>query len=53
MHSFERIFCQLEFVLQDDLNVKEMLSVYGKILINSFAIQDEFFRPIGRAVFLG
>lgn len=53
MLAFEKIFCQLEFVFQCDLNVKEMLSTYGKIVINSFAIQDEFLRPIGRAVFLG
>ena len=53
MLAFERIFTQLELVFQCDLDVKEVISAYGKILINSFAIQDEFFRPIARAVFLG
>ena len=53
MFTFERIFTQLELVFDKELDVKSVLSVYGKILINSFAIQDAYFRPIARGVYLG
>lgn len=53
MFTFERIFSQLELVFERELDVKSILSMYGKIVINSFAIQDAYFRPIARGVYLG
>lgn len=53
MHSFNRIFADLEIIFGRELVVEDMIRVYGKILVNSFAVQDEFLQPIGRAVYLG
>lgn len=53
MHAFNRVFADLEVIFQKELNVEDMIRVYGKILVNSFAVQDEFLQPIGRAVYLG
>jgi hypothetical protein len=53
MLAFNSIFQDLEIIFQRELNVQEMIQVYGRILVNSFAIQDEYLRPIGRAVYLG
>lgn len=53
MLAFNHIFQDLEIMFEKELHVEQMIRVYGKILVNSFAIQDEFLRPIGRAVYLG
>lgn len=53
MHTFNRIFADLELIFEKELVVGDMVRVYGKILVNSFAVQDEFLQPIGRAVYLG
>lgn len=53
MLAFNHIFQDLELIFERELHVEQMLHVYGKILVNSFAIQDEYLRPIGRAVYLG
>lgn len=60
MHLFSSVFEELELVLANQggnsaqvLNIDLILSVYGKILVNSFAIQSESWHQIGRAVYLG
>lgn len=53
MIAFNDIFLDLEKILGQDLDIKSTISVYGKVLVNSFAIQDELLRPVGRAVYLG
>lgn len=53
MHRFNDIIQDLEKIFQEPLDIKSIISVYGKVLVNSFAIQDELLRPIGRAVYLG
>ena len=53
MKLFNQVFQDLEIMFARELHVESMLRTYGKILVNSFAIQDEFLRPIGRAVYLG
>ena len=53
MMAFSHIFQDLEAMFARELEVEPMIRVYGKILVNSFAVQDEYLRPIGRAVYLG
>lgn len=53
MLIFNNIFQDLEIMLARELDVKQMIQTYGKLLVNSFAIQDEYLRPIGRGVYLG
>jgi hypothetical protein len=53
MLRFNDIIQDLEKIFQEAIDVKFLISVYGKILVNSFAIQDELLRPIGRAVYIG
>jgi hypothetical protein len=54
MYGFDAILMDLELIFADKLpDIKYVISIYGKILINSFAVQDEFMRQIGRAVYIG
>ncbi len=54
MYGFDAILADLELIFADKLpHIKYVVSIYGKILINSFAVQDEFMRQIGRAVYIG
>ena len=53
MHAFNRIFMDLEAIVGEELDVREMVRFYGKILVNSFAVHDELMQPIGRALYLG
>lgn len=53
MFAFSHIFWELEAIFHQELDVKEVIEFYGKVLVNSFAIQDEVMQPIGRAVYLG
>ena len=54
MYEFEHVYDQLSLIFGEALpDVPTVLSIYGKLLINSFAVQDQFMRQIGRAVYLG
>ncbi len=54
MYGFDAILADLELIFADKLpDIKYLISIYGKILINSFAVQDEFMRQIGKAVYIG
>lgn len=54
MFEFEKIFDDLVLIFGDSLpDIKDVISIHGKLLINSFAVQDELMRQIGRAVYLG
>lgn len=54
MHLFNQVFAELELIFSnDELDIDLVLKFYGRILVNSFAIQDCFLRPIGRAIYLG
>lgn len=53
MFAFNRIFAEIEAIFQREFDVVEVIKIYGRVLVNSFAIQDELMRPIGRAVYLG
>lgn len=54
MYEFEKVHDQLALIFINALpDVPTVLSVYGKLLINSFAVQDQFMRQIGRAIYLG
>lgn len=61
MFTFQRVYEELELIFeryplraQFD-NVRELLKIYGKILVNSFAVMDSdaLINQIGRAVYLG
>ncbi len=53
MHVFNAVFENLELIFGDRLPAIELLiSIYGKILVNSFAVQDEMMEQIGRAIYL-
>lgn len=55
MLTFGAIFEELElFNLKQILTIEELIRIYGKILINSFAITDQNSGSvIGRALYLG
>lgn len=54
MRQFEPVLNDLELILGDKLpDIKQVISIYGKILINSFAVQDEYWNQIGQAIYLG
>lgn len=53
MHAFNRIFLDLEAIIGEELDVRDIVKYYGKILVNSFAVHDELMQPIGRALYLG
>ena len=54
MRDFELIFNDLVLIFGDSLpDIKTVISIYGKLIVNSFAIQDQFTRQIGRALYLG
>lgn len=54
MYEFDAVFTDLEIIFGDKLpNIRDIIRIYGKIIINSFAVQDKLMRPIGRAVYLG
>ncbi|RWS12992.1 histone-lysine N-methyltransferase SMYD3-like protein, partial [Dinothrombium tinctorium] len=44
---------QLEIILKRDLDIAEIIKIYGKVLVNSFAVQNDLLQPIGRAIYLG
>lgn len=54
MFTFNRVYSELEMMFKDEeLNVYETLVNFGKLMVNSFAIQNELMCPIGRAVYFG
>ncbi|XP_054157602.1 histone-lysine N-methyltransferase SMYD3-like, partial [Oppia nitens] len=54
MRDFELIYDDLCLIFGDTLpKMETIISIYGKLLINSFAIQDPLMKPIGRAIYLG
>ncbi|KAI1293717.1 N-lysine methyltransferase SMYD2-A [Halotydeus destructor] len=53
MLAFNRIYADIESLLEREIDIAWLISIYGKVLVNSFAVQDELMRPIGRAVYLG
>lgn len=69
MHTFSYIYEELEFIfdgnvhpaLETFIDVETLIRIYGKILVNSFAVQESgplkrggrSLRQIGRAVYLG
>ncbi|CAG2170898.1 unnamed protein product [Oppiella nova] len=54
MREFELIYNDLALIFGDNMpDINTTLSIYGKLLINSFAVQDPFMRQIGRAIYLG
>lgn len=54
MSQFGEIYEELELLYGDELpDIRQLLSMYGKVLINSFALKDESKKAIGRAIYLG
>ncbi|CAG2119963.1 unnamed protein product, partial [Medioppia subpectinata] len=54
MREFELIYNELTLIFGDSLpEIEIILRIYGKLLINTFAIQDSLMRQIGRAIYLG
>lgn len=53
MFTFNRIYSEIEHIFRQEFDLVWLIQIYGKVLVNSFAIQDQFLQPIGRAVYLG
>lgn len=64
MFTFQRIYEELELIFERYPlrppfdNVGELLKIYGKILVNSFAVMQQtgsgvLINQIGRAIYLG
>ncbi|RWS13533.1 histone-lysine N-methyltransferase SMYD3-like protein, partial [Dinothrombium tinctorium] len=53
MFAFDHIYKELEIILKRDLDIAEIIKIYGKVLVNSFAVQNDLLQPIGRAIYLG
>lgn len=58
MRIFELLYEELELIFGQQLSqlasVQMLLTIYGKLLVNTFAIHEEnSFRQIGRALYLG